>query len=224
MLYTAKGTAALLVPLANACERGQGDWHTVFWMGALANVVAALLAVLVLRPMRQRTAPRADLNGSSSMPDIRRKFVLERIFISRRGLFYRPKPIADPSNDRVQPWFANFSPPPLLVPLLMAPLCASAAPPLSPDTGRLTRARRRWCGDLRPGDGPVHGGIYREECHGQPVAVPGPQGREREAWRAAMSTAAARACMKAGRLLDLHAGPPGSRPGDVGANPSKPRL
>ncbi len=52
MLYTAKGTAALLVPLANIVS-ASGDWHTVLWMGAAANVVAALLALLVLRPMRR---------------------------------------------------------------------------------------------------------------------------------------------------------------------------
>jgi OFA family oxalate/formate antiporter-like MFS transporter len=52
MLYTAKGTAALLVPLANVVSP-VGDWHTVLWMGAAANVVAALLALLVLRPMRR---------------------------------------------------------------------------------------------------------------------------------------------------------------------------
>jgi MFS transporter, OFA family, oxalate/formate antiporter len=52
MLYTAKGTAALLVPLANLVS-GSGDWHIVLWMGAAANVVAALLAVLLLRPMRR---------------------------------------------------------------------------------------------------------------------------------------------------------------------------
>lgn len=51
MLYTAKGTAALLVPLANLASPA-GDWHAVLWMGAAANVAAALMAVLVLRPMR----------------------------------------------------------------------------------------------------------------------------------------------------------------------------
>ena len=51
MLYTAKGTAALLVPLSNLVS-GTGDWHTVLWMGALGNIIAALLAILVLRPMR----------------------------------------------------------------------------------------------------------------------------------------------------------------------------
>ncbi|HKQ45063.1 MAG TPA: oxalate/formate MFS antiporter [Rhizomicrobium sp.] len=52
MLYTAKGTAALVVPLSNILSKS-GDWHTVLWMGVGANVTAALLAVLVLRPMRR---------------------------------------------------------------------------------------------------------------------------------------------------------------------------
>lgn len=52
MLYTAKGTAALLVPLASLAS-GSGDWHMVLWIGAVANVLAALLAVLVLAPMRR---------------------------------------------------------------------------------------------------------------------------------------------------------------------------
>jgi len=49
MLYTAKGTAALLVPLANVIS----DWRLVLWMGAGANVIVALLAILVLRPVRK---------------------------------------------------------------------------------------------------------------------------------------------------------------------------
>ncbi|HEX4635097.1 MAG TPA: oxalate/formate MFS antiporter [Rhizomicrobium sp.] len=52
MLYTAKGTAALLVPLANVVSKG-GNWHMVLMIGAAANVVAALMAVLVLRPLRK---------------------------------------------------------------------------------------------------------------------------------------------------------------------------
>ena len=51
MLYTAKGTAALLVPLANLLSPA-GDWHAVLWMGAVANLAAAFMALLVLRPMR----------------------------------------------------------------------------------------------------------------------------------------------------------------------------
>ncbi|HZQ41315.1 MAG TPA: hypothetical protein VFA87_10985, partial [Rhizomicrobium sp.] len=51
MLYTAKGTAALLVPLANLVSPA-GDWHTVLWMGALANLIAAFMALLLLKPVR----------------------------------------------------------------------------------------------------------------------------------------------------------------------------
>jgi OFA family oxalate/formate antiporter-like MFS transporter len=51
MLYTAKGTAALLVPLSNLVSSA-GDWHSVLWIGAIANIVAAFLAILILRPMR----------------------------------------------------------------------------------------------------------------------------------------------------------------------------
>ena len=52
MLYSAKGTASLLVPYT-AYLAAKGDWHTVFWMGAVANVIVALMAILVLRPMRK---------------------------------------------------------------------------------------------------------------------------------------------------------------------------
>jgi OFA family oxalate/formate antiporter-like MFS transporter len=52
LLYTAKGTASLLVPYS-AYIAAKGDWHTVFWMGAAANVVVAVLALLALKPMRR---------------------------------------------------------------------------------------------------------------------------------------------------------------------------
>ena len=52
MLYTAKGTAALVVPLASILRDFAGSWVAVFYLAALFNVTAALLALLVLRPMR----------------------------------------------------------------------------------------------------------------------------------------------------------------------------
>jgi OFA family oxalate/formate antiporter-like MFS transporter len=54
LLYTAKGTAALLVPFSSVLTKATGSWHAVFYTAAAMNIVAALLAVLVLRPMRQR--------------------------------------------------------------------------------------------------------------------------------------------------------------------------
>ena len=54
MLYTAKGTAALLVPFANVLTNATGSWHAVFYVAAILNIVAAVLALVVLKPMRIR--------------------------------------------------------------------------------------------------------------------------------------------------------------------------
>jgi len=54
MLYTAKGTASLLVPLANVLTSATGSWHAVFYVAAIANIVAAVMALAVLRPLRQK--------------------------------------------------------------------------------------------------------------------------------------------------------------------------
>jgi OFA family oxalate/formate antiporter-like MFS transporter len=54
MLYTAKGTASLLVPLGNVLTAATGNWTMVFIIAALLNIVAAIMALAVLRPMRVR--------------------------------------------------------------------------------------------------------------------------------------------------------------------------
>lgn len=54
LLYTAKGTAALLVPFSSILTKMTGNWHAVFYTAAAMNILAALLAILVLRPLRQR--------------------------------------------------------------------------------------------------------------------------------------------------------------------------
>src|SRR5215510_12315701 len=53
LLYTAKGTAALLVPIANYMQQTSGSWDKVFWIAAGANILASLLALLVLKPWRK---------------------------------------------------------------------------------------------------------------------------------------------------------------------------
>jgi OFA family oxalate/formate antiporter-like MFS transporter len=54
-LYTAKGTAALLVPLASVLATG-GNWSRVFVVEAIITIVAGLSAKLILSPMRKRLA------------------------------------------------------------------------------------------------------------------------------------------------------------------------
>jgi OFA family oxalate/formate antiporter-like MFS transporter len=53
LLYTAKGTAALLVPVANLMQQSSGSWDRVFLIAAGANILASLLALLVLKPWRK---------------------------------------------------------------------------------------------------------------------------------------------------------------------------
>jgi len=61
-LYTAKGTAALLVPFANVLVTMSGGWHTVFIVAAAMNAVAALMAWFVLRPMRRARIEKVNMN------------------------------------------------------------------------------------------------------------------------------------------------------------------
>jgi len=57
MLYTAKGTASLLVPLT-AYVAAKNDWATVFWIGAIANAAVGVLAIVALKPMRRAMRER----------------------------------------------------------------------------------------------------------------------------------------------------------------------
>ena len=54
LLYTAKGTAALLVPFSSILTDATGNWHAVFYVAAGLNAAAALTALAVLKPMRAR--------------------------------------------------------------------------------------------------------------------------------------------------------------------------
>jgi MFS transporter, OFA family, oxalate/formate antiporter len=54
LLYTAKGTAAFLVPAANLLKEATGSWHAVFAVTAVANFIVVALALFALRPLRAR--------------------------------------------------------------------------------------------------------------------------------------------------------------------------
>ena len=55
LLYTAKGTASLLVPLANVLQVATDSWKVVFLVAAALNIVAAVMALVLLKPMRIKT-------------------------------------------------------------------------------------------------------------------------------------------------------------------------
>jgi OFA family oxalate/formate antiporter-like MFS transporter len=70
LLYTAKGTASLLVPLSSMLTAMTGSWHAVFIVGSVMNAVAAFLAWYVLRPMRRDFMAEAVIVEERTAPGI----------------------------------------------------------------------------------------------------------------------------------------------------------
>ena len=67
MLYTAKGTASLLVPLSSVLTAMTGNWHAVFIVASVMNAAAALLAWFVLKPMRRHQMEEASSAVSADL-------------------------------------------------------------------------------------------------------------------------------------------------------------
>lgn len=65
LLYTAKGCAALFVPIGSILAARTGSWHTTLLIAAAMNVVAAFLMLLVLRPLRVRMIHREEALASA---------------------------------------------------------------------------------------------------------------------------------------------------------------
>jgi OFA family oxalate/formate antiporter-like MFS transporter len=64
MLYTAKGVASILVPVASLIAAHYG-WYAVFMITVSLNVVAASLALFVLKPIR--TALLAEVSATAGI-------------------------------------------------------------------------------------------------------------------------------------------------------------
>jgi OFA family oxalate/formate antiporter-like MFS transporter len=60
LLYTAKGAAAFLVPVANLIKASTGSWHMVFVITAIMNFIVVGIALFVLKPMRARATAREN--------------------------------------------------------------------------------------------------------------------------------------------------------------------
>jgi len=54
LLYTAKGMAVWVVPVASLIKNYTGTWHWVFVISSIMNLTVALLALFVLKPMRRQ--------------------------------------------------------------------------------------------------------------------------------------------------------------------------
>ena len=67
LLYTAKGTAALLVPVGSLIQHSTDSWKPVFIVASVFDFTAALLALCVLKPWRLRwLAKRSAVVGDEA--------------------------------------------------------------------------------------------------------------------------------------------------------------
>jgi OFA family oxalate/formate antiporter-like MFS transporter len=67
MLYTAKGAGSLLVPVAALVAKNYG-WNVVFAIFVTGNLVAALMALFVLKPMRAAHFAKSKIAFPDSAP------------------------------------------------------------------------------------------------------------------------------------------------------------
>jgi OFA family oxalate/formate antiporter-like MFS transporter len=66
LLYTAKGTASFVVPIASLIYASTGSWSAILGVLVAFNVIVAALALAVLKPMRERAvAAENSLAGSA---------------------------------------------------------------------------------------------------------------------------------------------------------------
>ena len=74
LLYTAKGTAAFLVPVASLLSSAYG-WNAVFSITIAFNLTAALLALAVLKPMRLKYISGGEVSANEPVRTPSRSFV-----------------------------------------------------------------------------------------------------------------------------------------------------
>ena len=66
LLYTAKGTAALLVPFSSVITAATGSWHAVFMVASAMAALTAVMALFVLKPMREAHAKKFVQDASTT--------------------------------------------------------------------------------------------------------------------------------------------------------------
>ena len=65
LMYTAKGTASILVPFTSVLTKSTGSWHAVFMIAAVLNGIAALMAIFVLKPVRKAQIERSNQQAAA---------------------------------------------------------------------------------------------------------------------------------------------------------------
>jgi OFA family oxalate/formate antiporter-like MFS transporter len=63
LLYTAKGTASLLVPIGSVLQASTGSWVPIYVVAVVFDFIAALLAIFALKPLSVRWTAQARAGG-----------------------------------------------------------------------------------------------------------------------------------------------------------------
>jgi OFA family oxalate/formate antiporter-like MFS transporter len=66
LLYTAKGTASLLVPVGSWLKAATGTWMPIFFVAIIFDATAAVLALFVLKPLRVRALSAGTAAGTAA--------------------------------------------------------------------------------------------------------------------------------------------------------------
>ena len=64
LLYTAKGCAAFFVPLGSMIALRTGSWSTTLDIAAVANLIAALMMLVLVRPLRLREIRQQEVRAA----------------------------------------------------------------------------------------------------------------------------------------------------------------
>ena len=69
LLYKAKGAAAFFVPIGGMIALRTGSWSTTLEVAAVANIIAAVMMLVLVRPLRVRDIRRQELQAAPAASD-----------------------------------------------------------------------------------------------------------------------------------------------------------
>lgn len=71
MLYTAKGAAALLIPLGAVAAKATGNWNDLLFLATGLNILAVIVVLTILRPAAARHHAEDELPDASAKPNLK---------------------------------------------------------------------------------------------------------------------------------------------------------
>jgi len=70
LLYTGKGVASFVVPIGSLITAATGSWVAIFVVVMIFNVVTAVLALVALKPLRERALANESAESGTSLGEL----------------------------------------------------------------------------------------------------------------------------------------------------------